>query len=107
MLLPQSTNVIAPIPATANIAIPPRLTISPIQPMLRCFIAALALPVGIAAVTDWDGVVSPSTLDAFPRSVLSMAQISRIPERTPGRESAGAERKDVWFVCVKLSKLYQ
>ena len=60
----------------------------------------LDVGLGLGEADAGNGVVSPLVLLTLPRSVLSMAQMLRIPDRTAGR--SGVSSTSVWFVFVKL-----
>lgn len=69
--------------------------------------AAPLVPVGVGATILEVGVTSPFALCTPPSSVLSSAQILRMPSTTAGSSSEPASRKLVWFVRMKLGEVNQ
>ena len=68
--------------------------------------AAPVLPVlAAAALRDGDGVVSPSVLDALPRSELSISHNWRMFFTSEGKFKSAESNTAVWFVLSKLENL--
>lgn len=61
----------------------------------------LVEPVATVDGWDWDGVVSPSTFDALPRSELAKLHNWRISFTSEGK--LGVSKTAVWFVRSKQS----